>query len=72
MIQSFFSNLQNRDTALTLASDKGHESIVRDLLKSGADPNVQTKVSYVCEDVQLLIILNIQFICMVVLGICDI
>ena len=47
MIQLFFSILQNGDTSLMNAADKGHVSIARDLLRAKADPNIQNVVCYI-------------------------
>ena len=37
--------LQSGSTALTYASEHGYYRIARDLLKSGADPNIHTEVN---------------------------
>ena len=39
--------LQDGATALYWASEKGESLIVKELLESGADPNIQTEASYV-------------------------
>ena len=39
-----FVSLQTGETALHLASDRGHVEIVSLLLKAGADPNIVDKV----------------------------
>ena len=41
----FIASSQTGETALHLASDRGHVEIVSLLLKAGTDPNIVDKVS---------------------------
>ena len=41
----YYTSSQTGETALHLASDRGHVQIVSLLLKAGADPNIVDKVS---------------------------
>lgn len=44
---SFQLLAQNGDTVLMIAAENGHDAVVRVLLKEGANPSLQDKVS--CE-----------------------
>ena len=43
-----FASCQNGNTALLLASEKGHSKVVEALVAAGADVNVKDKVQRVC------------------------